>query len=158
MEHMVDAAEMKISSDPDDVLSTPDLGSCLGLSIYDPVSKVGGLLHLIRPNSSEDPDEAKSNPFMYVDSGVPLFFKAAYAEGAVKVRLVVKVAGGADMDESEDEPSVGRQNFVTLRKLFWKNGVMIAGEDTGGTIPRKMSLDVNTGAVLLSSDSNEWNV
>ena len=84
------------------------------------------MLHVMLPTASIDPARASANPFMFVDSGVPQFFREAYAAGAVKNRLVVKVAGGASVGNvGEDRFAIGRRNYITLKKLFWQNGVLI---------------------------------
>ncbi|HEY3281979.1 MAG TPA: chemotaxis protein CheD [Armatimonadota bacterium] len=147
----VGVADCKVSADPEDLLITYALGSCLGISIYDPVARVGGLLHVMLPDSSIDPSKAELNPSMFVDSGVPRLFRECYRQGAQKQRLVVKVAGGATsrLRGDEDHFQIGRRNFTMLRKLLWGNGVMLKGHDVGGCTSRTMSLHIGTGVVSL---------
>src|SRR5687768_10744511 len=120
MKHIIGIADMKISAKPDDSLITYALGSCLGITAYDPVAKVGGMIHIMLPLSSVNPQKAKENPFMFVDTGVPELFRACYKAGAVKQRLVVKVAGGASthQNDKEDQFQIGKRNFLMLRKLL----------------------------------------
>jgi chemotaxis protein CheD len=152
VKHVVGVADMRISAERGDVVITHALGSCLGIVIHDAAAGVGGLLHVMLPTASIDPDKALSNPFMFVDSGVPRFFREAYAAGAAKGRLVVKVAGGASIGHSgEDRFAIGRRNYVTLKKLFWQNGIMISAEDVGGHIPRTLTLEVGDGRVTIST-------
>jgi chemotaxis protein CheD len=147
-------ADMKTSSDPDDSLVTYALGSCLGIAIYDPMSMVGGLLHVMMPSSAIDVAKAANNPFAFVDTGVPMLFKACYALGAEKKRLVVKVAGGAAIQAGNNDLfQIGKRNFTLLRKLLWKNGVLLKKHDIGGTRPRTMSLGIGTGEVTLKTDN-----
>ena len=98
------------------------------------------------------------NPAMFVDSGVPLLFRECYRIGARKERMIVKVAGGShsgDTDE-DDRYQIGKRNLVTLRKLLWKNNVMLHAQDTGGVqISRTMWLDVATGELTLKVDGTE---
>lgn len=155
MKHVVGVADMKIARSKQDVIVTHALGSCLGITLHDPVAGVGGLFHVMLPTSSVSPDKAQKNPYMFVDSGTPLFFKEAYAAGAVKERLIVKVAGGAAMGSGDDFFAIGKRNFITLRKLFWKNGILIAAEETGSNISRTMYLDVGTGRVWLQTSGQE---
>jgi chemotaxis protein CheD len=154
---VVGVADMQISVDPADLLITYALGSCLGITVHDAVAGVGGLLHVMLPDSSIDSRKARENPLMFVDLGVPILFRRAYAAGARKERLVVKVAGGATAAPSaeQDRFQIGRRNFVKLRELFWKNGVMVAGQDVGGSASRTLSLNVGTGEVLLKADGAE---
>lgn len=148
---------MKVSSNTEDTLITYALGSCLGIVAYDPVAKVGGMLHVMLPLSSVNPAKAKDNPFMFVDTGVPELFRACYKAGAVKQRLIVKVAGGASTQQkdSEDQFQIGKRNFLMLRKLLWKNNVLIESFDVGDKHSRTMSLDIETGDVTLKIQNKE---
>ncbi len=144
---------MKISDRRGDILITYALGSCLGIAIYDPEACVGGLLHVMLPLSTIDPEKATRNPFMFVDTGVPKLFIECYKAGAKKERLQVKVAGGASSKtEGEDLFQIGRRNFIILRKLLWRNGVLLSSYDVGGTLSRTMSLEIGTGRVTVKAD------
>lgn len=142
---------MKISAEPSDEIVTHALGSCLGVALHDPTARVGGILHVMLPQSTVNPEKAKANPFMFVDTAVPAFFRAMYGEGAQKNRLVVKVAGGANVnDVAGDRFAIGRRNYVMLKKLFWQNGVLINAEDVGGSAPRTMYLEIGSGRTRLT--------
>ena len=156
MKQIVGVADMKISKQPDDQLITYALGSCLGITIHDPVACVGGLLHVMLPLSTIDPRKASENPFMFVDTGVPRLFLDCYKIGAKKERLVVKVAGGASIHENEDNDhfQIGKRNFVMLRKLLWKNGILLKAHDVGGMYSRTMTLDVGNGNVTLKTQGD----
>ena len=156
MKHIIGIAEMKISASADDLLITYALGSCLGIVVYDPVARVGGMLHAMLPVSTVNPEKAQKNPFVFVDTGVPRLFQAAYAAGARKERIVLKVAGGAAMkNEAEDQFQIGKRNFTMLRKLLWKNNVLIESYDVGENHSRTMWLDVATGEVILKINNLE---
>lgn len=150
MKHIVGIADMVISANRDDEIVTHALGSCLGLTIYDPVACVGGMLHVMLPDSTIDSAKAAANPYMFVDTGVPRLFLDCYKAGAQKSRLVVKVAGGASTGgDREDYFQIGKRNFVALRKLLWKNGVLLDAYDVGGTTSRGMVLMMGTGEVQM---------
>ncbi len=150
----VGLADRALSTDVNSLLITFALGSCLGVSLWDPIAHVGGLLHLMLPESSTNPEKGVTQPFMFADTGVPRFFKEAYALGAEKARLVVCVAGGASLGvPGESCFQIGQRNIATLRKLFWKNGVLIHAQETGGRTPRTMSIHVGTGEVTLKTDT-----
>ena len=152
MKHVVGVADIGISSTEGDVIVTHALGSCLGIAIHDPVAKVGGLFHVMLPMSTIDTEKARKNPFMFVDSGLPQFFRKTYAAGAVKKRLVIKVAGGANVQKTKsDRFAIGKRNFIVLKKMLWKNGLMIDSEVVGGDIPRTMHLEIGTGRVWIST-------
>lgn len=156
MKHVIGIADMKVSSAKDDILITYALGSCLGIAIYDPVAQVGGLIHIMLPLSSVNPEKAQSNPLMFVDTGVPLLFKNCYKLGAQKDRLIVKVAGGASLNHHDDDQfQIGKRNFTMLRKLLWKNNVLLNAYDVGENHSRTMSLNINNGEVLLKISNQE---
>jgi len=154
---VVGIADLKLSNRPGDILVTYALGSCLGVCIYDPVARVGGLLHAMLPSASADAGKGQRQPAKYVDSGVTTLFKEAYRLGARKERIVVKVAGGASVANRGETDSfqIGKRNVVALKKLFWKNGVLIRGEDLGGNISRTVSLDVTSGEVKVKANGTD---
>lgn len=129
MRYVVGMADMRVSANPEDSLITYALGSCLGIAIYDPVARVGGLLHIMLPLATVDPAKAAQNPYMFVDTGVPRLFMECYKAGARKERLTVKVAGGASNSDREDCFQIGKRNFTIFRKLLWKNGVLLKAYD-----------------------------
>lgn len=151
MRLIVGIADMKVSNDPNATLVTYSLGSCIGVSIYDPVVKVGGLLHFMLPDSTIDPVKARKNPWMFADSGIPLFFKEAYRLGAEKNRLDVKVVGGAQILDDSNFFNIGKRNYMSLRKMFWANNVLIRAEDIGGTVNRTVSLELSSGRVWVKT-------
>jgi chemotaxis protein CheD len=151
----VGIADLALSADREATLITYALGSCIGVTVYDPVARVGGMLHLMLPQSSLNPVKALKSPCMFADSGVPLLFTKAYELGARKERLVVCAAGGAEILADEGHFKIGSRNRTMLRKLFWKNSVLLAAEDTGGTHSRTMTLRLADGAVTVKHKSEE---
>lgn len=157
-ERVVGVADMAVSRTIGERLVTYALGSCLGIVVFDPVVSVAGMLHVQLPTGTIDESKMRERPAMFVDSGVPLLFKECYKLGAKKERMVVKVAGGAHAGavESEDRFQIGKRNLLALRKLLWKNGVLIHAQDTGGIqCSRTMWVDVATGDVTLKINGIE---
>lgn len=148
----VGVADCRLSKSPDDSLVTYALGSCIGIAIYDPVARVGGLLHYMLPESSLDPAKARDNPHMFADSGIPLLFRRSYEMGAEKSRLIVCVAGGAQVMDEAGVFNIGKRNILALRKILWKAGVLIHGESLGGSVSRTVRMEMNTGRVWLRSE------
>ena len=145
MDIVVGVADLKVSNRINQVLVTHALGSCIGLAIYDPVAKVGGLLHYMLPESSLDAARALENPYMFADSGIPRLFRECYHLGAQKHRLKVKVAGGSQILGGPEHFQIGRRNYAALRRLFLKNNVLIDQEDVGGCKARTLYLEIATG-------------
>lgn len=159
MKHIVGVADMKTSDQAGDIIVTHALGSCLGVAVHDPVAGLGGLLHLLMPVSSINPEKAKSNPYMFVDTALPAFFKTLYSLGGVKKRLIIKVAGGANVQgKNTDRFAIGKRNYTMLKKIFWKNSILIEAEDVGGSKARTMYLEIGTGRVWLSNVGVKWDL
>ena len=86
---------------------------------------------------------------MFADTGIPLLFKSCYGMGADKKRMVVKVAGGASILDESNFFRIGQKNIMAMRKLFWRNNILIDAEDTGKNFNRTVRLDVGTGRVFI---------
>lgn len=153
---VVDIADMAVRKDPGNLLITYSLGSCIGLTIWDPVAGVGGLLHYMLPESTISPDKAQHNPCMFADLGIPLLFKKAYMLGADKKRIVVKVAGAAQLMDAKGIFNIGKRNHLALRKILWRNNVIIEKEDIGGFEGRTMKLEISTGKVTIKTKAGEY--
>jgi chemotaxis protein CheD len=153
---VVGVSDMKVSKDPDSVLITYSLGSCIGIAIYDPLVRVGGLLHFMLPESSLDGDKAKKNPSMFADTGIPYLFKSTYDLGAQKKRMKVVVVGGSQILDQQGFFNIGKRNHMAVRKIFWKNQVMIDYEDIGGNGNRTIKLDVANGDIWIKSSGQEY--
>ena len=154
-EIVVGISDVKVSKNPSDVLVTYALGSCIGVAVYDPIVKVGGLLHYMLPDSTLDPDKAKGKPAMFADTGIPLLFKSCYQLGAEKKRMVVKVIGGASILDDTNYFRIGQKNIMALRKIFWKNNVLIDKEDTGKNCNRTVRLHIASGLVVVKASGED---
>jgi chemotaxis protein CheD len=146
---VVGISDLKTSGNVEDVLITYALGSCIAVAVYDFTVKVGGLLHFMLPDSSLDPQRAKAAPAMFADTGIPLLFKSCYTLGAQKKRMRVKIAGGANILDNSNHFRIGQKNITALRKIFWRNNVLIDGEDIGKDSHRTVQLSIATGEVIV---------
>lgn len=155
MKIIVGVADMRFSSHPDDLVITYSLGSCIGLTLFDTEKRIGGLVHCMLPLSKIDAAKASANPFMFIDSGVTTFLQALFDLGAQRKTLVAKVAGGAQIMDEKGMFNIGERNNTVVRKMLWKNNILISGEDVGGSAPRTMSLDLATGKTLLKAGGTE---
>ena len=146
---VVGMADCQVSNVGDDVLVTYALGSCIAVTIYDPVAGVAGMLHYMLPEAKLSPAKAEENPYMFADTGIPRLFRRAYECGADKRRLIVRVAGGAQVMDQEGVFNIGKRNYLALRKILWKAGVLVQAEDVGGTNSRTVRLEVGSGRFWL---------
>ena len=154
MRYLVEVGDLKLGRDGDELV-TYALGSCLGLVVHDPVARVGGLLHAMLPLSSINPEKAKSNPFMFVDTGVPESFLRLYEMGGQKGRMLVKAAGCANPMGKDQMFKIGERNYVVLKKLLWKDGVLLKAEDIGGSLSRTLHFNVASGQIVISSNGEK---
>lgn len=152
---VVGIADLIMTADPDIMLVTYALGSCIGVTVFDPVARVGGMLHFMLPQSTLNTERAQKSPCMFADVGVPMLFTRAYELGAKKERLIVCAAGGAEIIADEGHFKIGSRNRTMLRKLFWKNNVLLASEDTGGSHSRTMTLRLTDGLVTVKNKNEE---
>jgi len=151
----VGISEMRVSKSAEDTLITYSLGSCIGVALYDPDAGVGGLVHCMLPLSRLDPDKAKQNPHMFTDTGVPALIQAVLDKGGTRKRLVAKVAGAASPLNDNGMFKIGERNYTVLRKVLWKNEILIAAEDVGGTIARTLLLNIASGKTSIRTGGKE---
>jgi len=154
VKYLVGVADMKISTSQEDEIITYALGSCLGITIYDPIARIGAMMHVMLPSSTIDPIKAESNPCMFVDSGIKKLFLDSYKSGAERGRLIVHAAGGACANglEQDDYFQIGKRNVTMLRNLLWKNGIILKNSDFGGNLARTMSLNIESGEVQVRAN------
>jgi chemotaxis protein CheD len=142
--------DMAVSDLRDSELVTHSLGSCVGVVVWDPQVNVGGLLHVMLPNSDVNPARAQKQPDTFVDTGLPRLFRAAYARGAVKRRIKVVLAGGAQILAGAGSFDIGKRNYTAVRKMLWRNNVLVSAEEIGGRDSRTVGLWVGSGRVRVT--------
>ena len=144
----VGIADMKMTRQ-EGTLITYALGSCIGVSFYDPMIKLGALLHIMLP---ERHDAEEGNVYKYADSGIHETIRKLSAFGMVKSRTVVKIAGGAKMFEirgNAEFGNIGSRNTFMVKKILQEENMRISAEDTGGAFARTMILDIESGEVAI---------
>ena len=151
----VDISDMKLTNNRDDILVTYSLGSCAGLTLYDPVAGVGGMIHCMLPLSKIDPEKAKLKPHMFVDTGVAAMLGELYAMGAQRQNIIAKVAGAGSPLGKEETFRIGQRNYTILRKFLWKNNILIDKEDVGGSKARTLFLYMEDGKTTVKSEGKE---
>lgn len=152
---IVSISDMKISNRKEDVLITYSLGSCIGVTFFDPVAHVGGLVHCMLPLSRVDPEKAKQKPCMFADTGLQMVLKAIFELGAKRRNIIVKAAGAATLMDRKGLFRIGERNYAMLRKVLWKNNILITTEDIGGIKTRTMTLYMDSGITTIKSRGRE---
>ena len=152
---VIGVADFAVSGRLNEVLVTYALGSCIGLTLWDPVARVGGLIHCMLPLSRADKEKARLNPSMYVDTGVVMLLRKLLEKGAKKSRLIAKIAGASKLMERNDMFRIGERNYTVMRKVLWKNDILIDQEECGGSKPRTMALYLASGVTTIKSGKVE---
>jgi chemotaxis protein CheD len=126
-----------------DVLVTYALGSCVGICLYDPVSKIAGLSHIMLPTAADFLDSPSIVQMgKYADTAIELLMKQMLNSGASRIRLRAKIAGGAQMFAPTNNTSlaaIGERNVIAVKKELARLRVPIVAEDTGKNILARMT-------------------
>lgn len=155
MRKIVGMADMQVSNEPGEVLVTYSLGSCIGIVIYDETVRTGGILHYMLPDSSMDREKAEKKPYMFADTGIPRLFRHLYQLGAQKNRIRVYVAGGAEILDQKGFFNIGKRNYMALKKIFFKNNVLIDRENVGGNVNRTVRIEIGTGNIYVKTSGSK---
>ena len=154
---VVGVGDMAVSNNTQATLSTYALGSCIGVVAYDPIAKVGGILHLMLPDSSISPDKAQLQPAMFANTGLPLFFRSLAGMKAERSRLRLFVTGGACVLASHDAFKIGERNTKATMDFLATNGFPVRQTVTGGTTNRTVHLQISDGAMILKTPEGSSN-
>jgi len=147
--------EIQVSNDPNHVLSCLGLGSCIGVSAYDPVARVGAMAHVVLPYCN-DP-EAEKMPVKYANTAVTVMLKEMEKKGAVKKRIVIKIAGGAKIITtipSKSPLDIGERNCEAVKAALAEHKLDIKSEDLRGNQGRSMWLYIDSGITRVRSTSS----
>ncbi len=151
MNIVVNVSDARVSKDTEDVLVTYSLGSCIAVSMYDPIARCGGMLHYQLPTSTLDASRAQANPCMFADTGMAALLRDLDALGAQPRRMHVKLAGGAEILNDSGLFSIGKRNHTAIRKILWQRGLLLKAEEVGGSQPRTLYLHVADGTTIIKS-------
>jgi|SRR5690554_251612 len=145
----VGMSEIACSRSPD-VLVTYGLGSCIGACLYDPFLKIGGMAHIMLPDSTMS--KGTLNKGKFADTSIPELIARLKQLGAIDSRLVAKIAGGSQMFASidkDDKLLIGPRNVVAVEKVLEEQGIELTGKNVGGNVGRSIVFDLQTGNVSI---------
>ncbi len=141
----VGMADLKICISPDSI-TTLGLGSCVGIALRDPITKIGGLAHIMLPDSTAIRNQ--TNIYKFADTGIDELVRLMVEKGASKQRMVAKIAGGAQMfafQNKSDLVRVGERNVEATKSKLKELGIKILAEDTGNSYGRTVIFYPETG-------------
>lgn len=143
-------AGLRIGRAPD-LLAAYGIGSCIIIAMYDRKSKIGGMVHVMLPDSKGVPPDLV-NPRKFADTAVPLLFQTLSHAGIFRSMTCAKLVGGAEMfPPTEDfQLSIGKKNITAAKAALKKLGVPLIAADIGGTVGRSAELDLETGRISLT--------
>lgn len=147
----VGMADLNICKSPD-IITTLGLGSCIGLTLYDPVTKIGGMVHYMLPDSTQMRNN--SNIAKFADTGIDELLRRVLAAGANRGRLVAKIAGGARMFEvsgMSNVGNIGERNAIAAKEKLKALNIRLIAEDTGLNYGRTVELHCETGEFYIKS-------
>lgn len=143
-----------------DILVTYALGSCVGICLYDPVSKIAGLSHIMLPCAAEFGDVPSAQMGKFADTAIELLMQKMLSSGALKIRVRAKIAGGAQMFapiNNANIAGIGERNVIAVKKELARLKVPIVAEDTGKDYGRTLYLGADDGLMKIKSvNKGEW--
>ncbi len=146
----VGLGDVCVTDDITTALASYGLGSCIGVCIYDPVAKVGGMAHIVLPTSNPSAPGPPSTK--YADVAVPQLLQQTLRRGASRRRLIVKIVGGARMIQAagfDDTIEMGARNLEMVKKALAAEGLAITAADTGGHQGRSVWLHLDSCRVMV---------
>ena len=150
----VGMGEMQISKSSSTMLIAPGLGSCIGVVMYDFMNKIGGMVHIVLPDSTTATRSGNKMPGKYADTAIPALINDMLKLGADKDSIVVKMVGGAQMfnlDKGGNVLNIGVRNTIAVKAAINKENLLIKACDTGGNKGRTCKIDISTGKVYVRS-------
>ncbi|MCF7708193.1 MAG: chemotaxis protein CheD [Verrucomicrobia bacterium] len=155
---IIGIAEIAVSSDTLQTLATGSLGSCLGIAVYDPIVKAGGIAHILLPNSKTAPHAARTNPAVFVDTGMTALLNAVLSLNAQRHRLLLYFAGGAVIPGTHADFNIGGHNTDAVNGWLRQNGLRPQSQHTGGIESCSIQLRLNTGEVRVKIPGRESDI
>lgn len=154
----VGIGQVAVTKDRSSVLVAYGLGSCVGVSIFDPTARVAGMVHVLLP-AAEGKASAATEPGRYADTGLDALLAQMAKLGALRARLIVKVAGGASVlgAANAEKFKIGERNAEAIKERLRHHGLRLAAEDLGGVRGRTMELHSATGRTFIRTAASAPN-
>ncbi len=148
----VGIADLGVAASPNTLRTI--LGSCVGICLYDSKMKIGGLSHIMLPSSKKPANNLKK----YADTAIPLMIDEMIKIGAVRERLVAKLAGGATMFKHSENSlmgEIGKNNILCVREILGLLKIPVLSEEVGGDYGRTIDFYLETGELKIKTIGKE---
>ncbi len=156
MRHDIGIGHIKTTATAGDEIKTYALGSCIAVILYDKKIKIAGMIHIALPDSAVNKEKSQSLPGYFADTGLPLLLKDFKKLGGDRKSTVIKITGGSSIMDENKTFDIGKRNAIAVKRFLWKQGLGVMKEDIGGNISRTVSIEIDTGKVLLSNAKDKW--
>jgi chemotaxis protein CheD len=154
---MIKMGEGAVTNAPH-ILSSQGIGSCVVVTIYDRFRKMGGMAHIMLPNSNN----ANGRGFLYhhADTAIVTLLGKLRSMGAVQYNMVAKMVGGAQMFNCSDDiaPGIGKQNVSSIRRILGREQIPLSGEEVGGSCGRNVEFYLDSGKVMVKTAGKKEDV
>lgn len=158
---IIGIAQLHVGKAPGKII-TIGLGSCVGVTLYDPITQIGGMVHIMLSDSQKfalgNRAESSLMKGKYADTGIRELINQMVAAGACRTNLVAKMAGGAQMfevKEGNDALSIGDKNVESAKAVLAANNIRLVAEDTGADYGRTIELNLDDGSLLVRTVTQE---
>ena len=158
---IIGIAQLHVAKAPGTIM-TIGLGSCVGVTLYDPITQIGGMVHIMLSDSRNFALSNRENEVVmkgkYADTGIKELINQMVAAGACRTNLVAKMAGGAQMfevKEGSDILSIGDKNVESAKAVLAENNIRLIGEDTGADYGRTIELNLEDGSLTVRTVTHE---
>ena len=152
---VIGVGDLAVSNNEQTVLTTYALGSCVGVVAYDAAVRVGGILHVMLPDSKIAPEKAAVQPAMFADTGMALFLRQMATFRAAPERVQFFLAGGARVILAAAPFRIGERNAHAVLLCLADRGFRPVGTDLGGSVNRTLHLELETGRLIVKAPDGD---
>jgi len=157
-ELIVGVGEMAVSGNPNTIIKTYGLGSCVAVIVMDKINSIVGMVHIALPDSKIDRGISERRPGYFANTGIPALIDLMIANGSIQNTggMVVKLAGGAQTMDSDNIFEIGKRNIAAINRVLWMNNMRPVSTDLGGNLSRTVSVCVASGMVKIFDSSGKY--
>ena len=147
MNNVIGIGEYFVSNKEGDTITTYALASCVAVTLYCPIKKAAGMIHIALPESVDDNESARKSGY-YATTGLPLLFENMKSSfGCKKNELYIQLFGGANSIRSDDVFCIGKKNIEAIKSILFDYGLRYNFKEVGGYVSRTIEMDVSTGSI-----------